>query len=259
MAIKRMISLSFWTDSKIDDNFTPEDKYFYLYLLTNPHTDICGCYEISDKQMIRETGYNIDTIHHLIDRMESQHHTIRFCRETHEMLILNWYKYNWTESDKMLSAVESRLSEIKCEEFKEYISARLNGDTVSIPYIYGINSPISISNTKTKSNTKPKPIDEFKEFAGDDEELYQALKDYEEYRQKKRNPLTPRAKSLTIRTLEKAPREHWIQMIDKTIEHGWSGIFLFDEDKAKKPDSTIPGSYLSSAELQRLKNPQKKR
>ena len=58
MAFYRNISINFWTDSKIDDDFTPEDKYFYLYLLTNPHTNICGCYEISMKQMERETGYN---------------------------------------------------------------------------------------------------------------------------------------------------------------------------------------------------------
>ena len=43
MAVFRTISNSFWTDSKVDDTFTPEDKYFYLYLLTNPHTNICGC------------------------------------------------------------------------------------------------------------------------------------------------------------------------------------------------------------------------
>ena len=66
MAVFRTISNSFWTDSKVDDTFTPEDKDFYLYLLTNPHTNICGCYEISNKQMSRETGYNEDTIKRLI-------------------------------------------------------------------------------------------------------------------------------------------------------------------------------------------------
>ena len=32
MATFRSIHLTFWTDSKVDDDFTPEDKYFYLYL-----------------------------------------------------------------------------------------------------------------------------------------------------------------------------------------------------------------------------------
>ena len=51
MAIYRNVRLSFWTDNKVIDEFTPEDKYFYLYLLTNPQTNLCGCYETSYKSM----------------------------------------------------------------------------------------------------------------------------------------------------------------------------------------------------------------
>ncbi|MFR8334921.1 MAG: hypothetical protein ACLU9S_23255 [Oscillospiraceae bacterium] len=28
----------------------------YLYCMTNPHTNLCGCYEVSIKQMANETG-----------------------------------------------------------------------------------------------------------------------------------------------------------------------------------------------------------
>ena len=66
MAIYRNVIMSFWTDSKVVDDFTPEDKFFYLYLITNPHTNLCGCYEVSLKQMANETGYNEDTIKRLI-------------------------------------------------------------------------------------------------------------------------------------------------------------------------------------------------
>lgn len=68
MAIYRNIQLSFWSDSKVTDDFTPEDKYFYLYLLTNPQTNICGCYQISYSQMESQTGYNRETINRLIER-----------------------------------------------------------------------------------------------------------------------------------------------------------------------------------------------
>ena len=39
MATYRNIHLSFWTDSKVDEEFTPEDKYGYLWCLSNPHTN----------------------------------------------------------------------------------------------------------------------------------------------------------------------------------------------------------------------------
>ena len=62
MAIFRSVHLSFWTDTKVVDNFTPEDKYFMLYCLTNSYTNICGCYEISIKQMSLDLGYSKESV-----------------------------------------------------------------------------------------------------------------------------------------------------------------------------------------------------
>ena len=58
MAIYRNISMSFWSDTKVVDNFSPEDKFFMLYCLTNTYTNLCGCYEISIKQMSSEIRKN---------------------------------------------------------------------------------------------------------------------------------------------------------------------------------------------------------
>ena len=66
MANYRNISMAFWTDSKIVDDFTPEDRYIYLYCMTNPHTNLCGCYEVSIKQIANETGYNTDSVERLL-------------------------------------------------------------------------------------------------------------------------------------------------------------------------------------------------
>ena len=78
MAFYRKISMSFWTDAKIVDDFTPEDRYFYLYLFTNPHTNLCGCYEISFTQMANETGYNKDSVERLIRRFADIHKITSF-------------------------------------------------------------------------------------------------------------------------------------------------------------------------------------
>ena len=53
MAIYRNVQTSFWTDVKIADDFNPEDRYFYLYLFTNPHTNLCGCYEVSVRILLQ--------------------------------------------------------------------------------------------------------------------------------------------------------------------------------------------------------------
>lgn len=156
MAIYRNISMSFWTDSKVDDDFTPEDKYFYLYLLTNPHTNICGCFEISMKQMCRETGYNEDTVHRLLDRMEHQHEVVRYSQATKEVLIVNWHKYNWTKSEKMLSGVVEVAKYIKNPDFRLYVSEILASygiktDTLTIGYTNGMETSVSVTVSDTVS------------------------------------------------------------------------------------------------------------
>ena len=78
MARYRNVSTSFWEDNKIVDDFTPEDKYIYLYCMTNPHTNLCGCYEISLKQIAYETGYNTDSVERLLKRLDMTHEVIRY-------------------------------------------------------------------------------------------------------------------------------------------------------------------------------------
>lgn len=121
MAIYRTVSMSFWTDNKVSDDFTPEDRYFYLYLFTNPHTNLCGCYEVSIKQMANETGYNKDSIENLIDRFEKVHKVLRFSKETKEILLLNWSKYNWTSSEKFRKPLAKEIESVKNLDFRAFL------------------------------------------------------------------------------------------------------------------------------------------
>lgn len=156
MAIYRNVQLSFWTDNKVEDEFTPEDKYFYLYLLTNPQTNICGCYEVSYSQMTRHTGYNKETIQKLLERFDKVHHVLKFNSETKEILILHWYKYNWSKSDKVMIGIESVAKHIKSKELRDYVYAIMEmvkkGDS-EIPYKYPIVTSDSDTDTDTDTDT----------------------------------------------------------------------------------------------------------
>ena len=147
MAIYRNVQLSFWTDNKVEDDFTPEDKFFYLYLLTNPQTNICGCYEASWSQMMQQTGYNKDTILRLLDRFENVHEIVKFNKATKEILILNWHKYNWSKSEKVLIGVESVAKHIKCPEFRDYIFSMTDciRNESDIPSVYPMETSDSVS------------------------------------------------------------------------------------------------------------------
>ena len=45
MAVYRNVHIEFWQDGFILD-LTPEEKYFYIYLMTNSKTSQCGIYEL---------------------------------------------------------------------------------------------------------------------------------------------------------------------------------------------------------------------
>lgn len=157
MAIYRNVRLSFWTDNKVIDEFTPEDKYFYLYLLTNPQTNLCGCYEISYKSMSEDTGYNKDTCLRLLKRFDEVHNVIKFNESTKEVLILNWYKYNWSSSAKTLSGVMATAKHIKCEAFKKYVLCVVesvkNGDKEPVRYPIDTSVAVAVSDSVTETDT----------------------------------------------------------------------------------------------------------
>ena len=127
MAIYRTIQMSFWTDTKVVDSFSPEDKYFYLYLMTNPHTNLAGCYEVSMKQVADETGYAKETVEKLIERMEETHKVIRYSKTTKEILILNWSKYNWTKSADFQKPLLREIDAVKDAGFKAYLEESIDG------------------------------------------------------------------------------------------------------------------------------------
>lgn len=100
MAVKRIIDTRFWTDDKVVDLFSPEDKLFMLYILTNPHTTQLGIYKINKKIMAFELGYSLETIGILLDRFENKYGIILYSKETNEIAIKNYLKYSVIKGGK---------------------------------------------------------------------------------------------------------------------------------------------------------------
>lgn len=119
MARYRQVETAFWTDGFVL-KLTPEEKYFYLYLLTNPHTTQCGIYELPERMAEVETGYNRETVEKLRDRFINKYKKIRYSPATEEYCIINWLKYNSLKSPKVKSCIERELSEVKNKELIDY-------------------------------------------------------------------------------------------------------------------------------------------
>lgn len=123
---KRMIDTELWNNEEIIENFTAEDKYFWLYLLTSPHNNVCGVFKNSPNLMARDMGLHKDTIVNLLYRFEKVHNLIYADKETNEVLILNWHKWNWTKSEDFIRTIEKQMSNISSQTIVSMLVERIN-------------------------------------------------------------------------------------------------------------------------------------
>lgn len=152
MAIYRQIHISFWQDNFVL-SLTPEEKFFYLYLMTNSKTSQCGIYEIPEKVMILETGYNDETVNKLINKF-IKYGKIEYNKKNKEIFLTNWAKYNNSTSPKIKCRIEKELKSVKTIEFVNKFN------TLSIQYGYGIDTetqeePEEEENKEPEENINP--------------------------------------------------------------------------------------------------------
>ncbi|TWD90226.1 DnaD/phage-associated family protein [Neobacillus bataviensis] len=122
MAKYRMIHTDFWENPIVIEEFTPEDKFFYLYLLTNPNTTQIGIYNITKKQMAFDLGYSIESVYALMERFIQHHELIRYNPETRELAIKNWGKDNLQKGGKpVMDCIFSELKEVEDLSLIRYV------------------------------------------------------------------------------------------------------------------------------------------
>ncbi|WP_434291916.1 DnaD domain protein [Clostridium botulinum] len=150
MAKYRQLYTEFWKDGFVVE-LEPEEKYFYLYLLTNANTSQCGIYELPKKIIENETGCNRETVDNLIKKFE-EYKKIIYSEETKEIIMLNWFKYNEPNNINAIKCVNKELKKIKNRNFvKElYFQYSKNGLEVDKLFYEIEDSFIKDKNNKVK-------------------------------------------------------------------------------------------------------------
>ncbi|MBR3468613.1 MAG: conserved phage C-terminal domain-containing protein [Lachnospiraceae bacterium] len=217
--------------------------------------------------MIIHTGYNKETIIRLLERFEKVHDLIRFSPETKEILILNWYKYNWSKSPLTLKGVRKEAERIKCEAFMNYVldvAKCVETDTPCKGYIYPIQASVTVTvlnnntngiidlnnkdlNTKNLQNTtlgeknkvcnSNKQLDIYKEQR---EEIIRYLNEKIGARYKSETYET--RKAINGRLEEGYTVSDFVEVIDKKVAD-WQGT---DMEKYLRPDTLFRQSKFES-------------
>lgn len=167
MAIYRHVHVEFWKDPKVLEELTPEDKLFFIYLLTNPNTTQIGIYKITKKQIAFELGFSIESVNVLMDRFINNYGLIKYNSDTREICLKNWGKYNLNKLGKpMLDCVKSELKNVDDKSLLEFIKPSISKDEIvslfdEIIYSDKVNNDkyndrysLSTQNKKEKENKK---------------------------------------------------------------------------------------------------------
>ena len=180
MAKYRMVHTEFWMSPIVSEEMTPEDRYFFLYLLTNPHTKQTGIYRITKKQMAFDMGYSIESVHSLMDRFIHHHKLIRYNPQTRELAIKNWGKENLIRGGKpVIDCILAELENVEDTSLIQFVGENITKlefrslyesfytsaeDTTSIPSESGVDDSSddtcttrgTIRGQKEKENKKEK-------------------------------------------------------------------------------------------------------
>ncbi|WML50161.1 hypothetical protein RCG23_10225 [Neobacillus sp. PS3-34] len=135
MAKYRIVRTDFWNNPIVMEEMSPEDKYFYLYLLTNPQTTQIGIYRITKKQMAFDLGYSIESVQALMDRFTQHYNLIRYNPETRELAIKNWGKDHLENCGKpVMDCILSELKEVEDRSLIRYVAELIRNPDIRSLY-----------------------------------------------------------------------------------------------------------------------------
>lgn len=134
MAKYRQLHTEFWSDSFVLE-LTPEEKYFYLYVMTNTKTTQCGIYEISKRTIETDTGYNRETVEKLIKRF-CDYKKILYCEDTRELMVTNWIKYNMPNNQNSIKCVQREIEKVKHHEFVKILFNKCRASGLDVEKIF---------------------------------------------------------------------------------------------------------------------------
>jgi len=152
MATYRYISTYFWDDEWIQ-TLDPSEKLLYLYLMTNPLTNIAGVYQITVRRMCFDTGFNSDTVGHILSKFEKAK---KVFYHKGWIILPTWPKHQKYESrSKIKTGIDAVLKYLPEEILKYMVSIGYAYpiDTVSIPYTYLPNYSDSDSDSDLDSDS----------------------------------------------------------------------------------------------------------
>ncbi|MGG3521909.1 DnaD domain protein [Bacillus pseudomycoides] len=144
MGVYRSVQVNFWQDEFVLD-LTPEERYFYMYLLTCSKTRQCGIYPLPLRLVEMETGYNRETVEKLLQRFVA-YGKILYDAKTKELYVLNWLRYNPVTNTNIEKCVLRELKTVKNKKFVHMFLQRCLEEELNIQLLLEhFGMPVEVS------------------------------------------------------------------------------------------------------------------
>lgn len=112
MAKQRVIHTKFWSDKWVR-KLEKLDRYLFMYLLTNEHTNICGVYELPKDIFAFETGFSDEELSTRINRLSPK---VFYVEEW--VILPNFVKHQNLKNEKIRNGVALLLKQAPQEIHK---------------------------------------------------------------------------------------------------------------------------------------------
>jgi hypothetical protein len=134
MAKYRIVWSDFWNNPMAIEEMAAEDKYFYIYLLTNSYTTQTGIYPITMKVMAFELGFKFERVKKLMDRFIHHYKLIRYNTETKELALIEWGRNLHKGGKPVMDCIRAELKRVKDTSLIRYIAESIKGGQIRSLY-----------------------------------------------------------------------------------------------------------------------------
>ena len=268
MAVYRPIQISYWQDSYVL-KLTPEQKFFYIYLMTNSKTFQCGIYELPLGIISIETGYNEESIKKLIHKFILDK-KIKYDFENEIIYLINWIRYNQINNVNIFKCVINELKSCKNKKFVQEFMQNLNSLNTNNDYNLQIQATMkglfkkskglpsikteteSESKTEEETETEEGFRDKYKHIPFIDlfldnlqtPEFVETWTEWINYRKSIKHSIVESTAKMQLKKLAEHQKDA-IEIINKSISNGWQGLF-YDLSKNGKQTASKMGQSLQN-------------
>jgi hypothetical protein len=219
----RKIHDDFWTDVH-NEELTPIERYFYLYLITNPKNNQIGLFEFSVKQAMAQTDLTKKEITDAIKTLEKEGRIAR-SKKTKELVLCNFFKHNLSKSPSLVSHV---LELIKTVKDKELLTKIQCIDTV-------------YTHTRQEEEEKEEKKEEEKDidFLFNEKEFFNLWQDWILYKKsefgfKYKSHISQQRAISELHKLSGGEYYKAKKIVERSMANGWKGFFALDRQALTK-------------------------